>query len=739
MMAFLIEPFFYCLLASVIWAPIVFLLATRFHDDDGLSMADKLWPSALLIAALPALLAPIAATFGLSLRNPPPLPPMNTPSIAADYAPVTPVTTVVAQSPAMNLTEILTAVAGLYFYGFIMFVMLGAVRMIWFSYRVRFAYEVDEPDLEAGFEQWRRRMGIARTPRYAFTDAVSSVCVHGFIRPTILMPMCLLDRVSVRDAILMGAHEMAHIKRGDTWLFALITIVKAVFWFNPFIHRIAARTNLAAEQAADALVISRGANRRQYAQCFVEGLRFAAGAPRGDHALVPSFTPFDKRSRRERLNAILSKTGGASLLGAPKKTGLVLCIIAATGLAFAQAALAVAPKPPEEALPQSPVDGEVTFGFGKKSKLLRGERKTHEGIDIKAPRGTDIRAAGGGKVIDATKRYKGQTAWGKVVVIDHGHGLVTRYAHLDGYVVQKGDRVEAGEVIGTVGSTGKSSGPHLHFEVIQDGVNIDPAPVVVATPGPAPKPHSMLRPSRRVRVSPEPVLVTPPEPALVAPSEVEPAAPSMLEPAVPLVIEPSNGGNGHSDHDHSVNENLEKRLAGKRERIEKRMREEFLELKSFAAENEFMFGPDDFEFDGQEAFEGLADVLGDLDFQIAGLNEFHFEMPDITSLGESFRLSDEDRAEIRRVQKEAKREFALAQREAKKELKRAQHKWKTAQRARERERAEAINDSGFEREEMLALREEALKEAQIALEKERAEIERIRAKLKRQNRDQKNK
>jgi len=721
MMNLVIEPFFFCLLASMIWAPMVFLLASRFRSDDAAPFADKLWPAALLIAALPALMAPIVAVLGLSLRNPPPLPPMSAPSVSADYVSAAPASTVAVVKPSLDLAEILTTAAGLYFYGFILFLMLGVFRIIWFSYRVQFAYDLDEARLEEGLEEWRRRMKLKRAPRYAFTDAVSSVCVHGFFRPIILMPMSLLDRVSVKDAILMGAHEMAHIKRGDTWLFAYATAVKAVFWFNPFIHRIAARANLAAEQAADALVIARGASRKQYAQCFVEGLRFAAGAPRGDHALVPSFTPFDKRSRRERLDAILSKTGGSPMLSLANKIGLTLSIIAAAAVAFAQAALAVAPKPPEEALPEAPVQGEITFGFGKKSKALGGERKTHEGVDVKAPRGTVVRAAGDGKVIDATKRYKGQTAWGNVVVIDHGHGLVTRYAHLDSYIVKKGDRVAAGEAIGAVGSTGRSTGPHLHFEVIQDGVNIDPAPVIVAEPMPAPKPRHAMRSPRAVKISPTPRIATPPSPA---------AAPR---------AEARTKDNDRVHRDRTKNAKLEKKLAGKRERLEKRLREQFQDFETFAAANNFNFDMGDFEFEAQEAFEEFAETIGDLDFHFDGLEEFHIEMPEIAGLREGFELSEEDLAEIRRAQEEAKREVARAQREIKKEMKRAQREWKYAQRERAEAIEEAMKEAHFDHEEMLALREQALKEAQVALEKERVEIERMRAELKRQKSERKKK
>ncbi len=722
-MQVIIEPFFYCLLASMIWAPIVFLISSKLNKQDTPALADKLWPSALLIAALPALFAPVAAALGLSLRNPAPLPPMGAPTAITDYAPVAISTPRVTAEPAMGLADILTTAAGLYFYGFILFLMLGIVRMVWFSYRVGFSYDLDEPRLEAGFEEWRTRIGIKRPPRYAFTYAVSSVCVHGFFRPVILLPMSLLDRVSVNDAILMGAHEMAHIKRGDTWLFAFITAVKAVFWFNPFVHRIAARANLAAEQAADALVITSGASRRQYAQCFVEGLRFAVGSPRADHALVPSFTPFDKRSRRERLDAILSRAGGSPMLSVPNKIGMTLSIVAAAGLAFAQAALAVAPKPPGEALPQSPVEGEVTFGFGKKSKALGAERpQTHEGIDLRAPKGTTVRAAGDGKIVAATNRYKGQPAWGNVVVIDHGHGLITRYAHLDRYVVKKGDYVKAGKAIGAVGSTGKSSGPHLHFEVIQDGIHIDPAPVIAAEPMPAPRP--MMKPARAITITPAPAIAIAPMPPTIR-SDYHPEEDAGLDP--------------------EFDEKLEKRLAGKFRKLDKQLREQFNNFDAFVDMNDF-----EFDFDDAEIIEEITEQMNEMNFDFGELNDFQLEMPEIASMGEMLKWSDEDRAEVRRVQEEAQREVKRAMKEVKRELKHAERERETAKREREyerrydreeseREREEALEEARMHQIEMLDLREEALREAERDLKRERAELDRMRAELEREKRKGKNK
>ena len=721
-----IEPFFFCLIASMIWAPIVFLIASRFHYDEGSAVFDKLWPAALFLAAMPALIAPVTAALGLSLRAPEPLPPMSAPVAVQEYTTAAPVVSSTPLTTSIGISDVLTAAAGLYFYGFLLFFCLGAVRMIWFSYRVNYAYEVDEPQLEKGFDQWRRRMKLKRMPRYAFTDAVSSVCVHGFFRPTILMPMNLLDRVSVDDAILMGAHEMAHIRRGDTWLFAFATITKAVFWFNPFIHRIAARANLTAEQAADALVISCGANRKDYAKCFVEGLRFAANAPRNDYALVPSFTPFDKRSRRERLDAILSKTGVAPLMTLASKMSLVISILMAFALAFAQAAFAVSPKPVEEALSQIPVEGEVTFGFGDKSKKLGDKRPSHEGIDIRAALGTVVRAAGDGKVVDATSRYKGKKSWGNVVVIDHGHGLVTRYAHMDSFSVKKGDRVKAGDKIGAVGSTGKSTGPHLHFEVIQDGQHVDPSHVISVGPVKLPAFRTAKRSFQPVRVAKAPEAVSRVQtvvkpPALPTPPSVE-----------VTVIAPS-----------PAELELDEQLAGKLARMDTKVRDELKNFKGFA---DF-----DIEFEG---FEELVEDMGDIDFNSDFIEDFQIELPKIANLSSHFELTEEDKRELKRARKEAKREAERTLKQARQEIARANKERELAVREitrdferslrdrehevenRIREQEHALEESRrHDKEEVLTMREQALLEAQEQIEEEREEIIRRLEEIKDQKRN----
>jgi murein DD-endopeptidase MepM/ murein hydrolase activator NlpD len=117
-----------------------------------------------------------------------------------------------------------------------------------------------------------------------------------------------------------------------------------------------------------------------------------------------------------------------------------------------------------------PVEGSVTSGFGPRVHPLTGQQRLHAGLDVAAAAGTPIRAAAAGQIIAATTLG----GYGLAVDIRHGDGTVTRYAHQSRLLVRPGQQVAAGQVIGLVGSTGASTGPHLHFEVQVGGGPIDP-------------------------------------------------------------------------------------------------------------------------------------------------------------------------------------------------------------------------------------------------------------------------
>lgn len=118
-----------------------------------------------------------------------------------------------------------------------------------------------------------------------------------------------------------------------------------------------------------------------------------------------------------------------------------------------------------------PVPGAVSSGFGMRIHPITGQNRMHNGVDMNAAQGDPIRAARAGTVILAG--VKG--GYGNTIMVDHGGGMVTLYAHQSRLGASVGDRVAAGEVIGYIGSTGQSTGPHLHFEVRIDGNPVDPA------------------------------------------------------------------------------------------------------------------------------------------------------------------------------------------------------------------------------------------------------------------------
>jgi murein DD-endopeptidase MepM/ murein hydrolase activator NlpD len=119
----------------------------------------------------------------------------------------------------------------------------------------------------------------------------------------------------------------------------------------------------------------------------------------------------------------------------------------------------------------SPLDPDrVSSAYGQRSDPLTGATRVHHGVDIPLATGEDVRSLKGGTVVESQERG----GYGQTIVVDHGDGLTTRYAHLSARHVGAGDRVAAGQVLGLAGQTGRATGPHLHLEVRMDGASIDP-------------------------------------------------------------------------------------------------------------------------------------------------------------------------------------------------------------------------------------------------------------------------
>jgi murein DD-endopeptidase MepM/ murein hydrolase activator NlpD len=131
---------------------------------------------------------------------------------------------------------------------------------------------------------------------------------------------------------------------------------------------------------------------------------------------------------------------------------------------------APAPATTPAAQPAKHSSGRVSSRFGWRQDPIDGQSRFHKGTDVAMAYGQDVRAATAGRVVSVGER----SGYGLTVVVSHGHGLETRYAHLSSAGVRPGDAVGAGDVIARTGNSGRSTGPHLHFEVLDRGQPVDP-------------------------------------------------------------------------------------------------------------------------------------------------------------------------------------------------------------------------------------------------------------------------
>lgn len=582
------EALIACLAISVVWAGALLIGAMQL-ERSGVVRGDKLWIGVLLLAILPSLAAPTLAAFGVSLRQPAATPVILEAAAAAvagesktdvvlapgAKADGSPIAVIDAALAAITAEQATAALSLLYVYGVFLALFIWLARQAGFLAASALAEPVRNETLLKAVDDWAFDFGV-EAPALKRSRHVSSVCVYGAVSPVVLMPHDLDNRVAMDDIALMCAHEIAHLKRGDTRLFTATALARVLFWFNPLVTRIAANVEMAAEESADRLVIAAGVDRRAYASCFIKGLKYAAMKQNILPALAPGFTPNDRQGRRRRLDFILS-AGGERLTTAGARAMLAGAASIAALIAVGQAAFAVDPEAAAEKKRlapvakadtpdfKKPVDGDVTLNFGETYRSLEDDktRAIHNGVDIKAAKGAPVKASARGVIVEATSRLPDLPRYGTTVVIDHGHGLISRYAHLDSYAVTIGETVAKGDVIGAVGETGLVTGPHLHFEVLKNGTPVDPR-LAFAPPASEP-PAAPVWAGATAPVAP-PAPVEPREPL----DPLEPLEPIVIldnayvDPALHFVFKGTDGfafGNGDTLTDRMAAD-LEQRLLG---------------------------------------------------------------------------------------------------------------------------------------------------------------------------------
>lgn len=352
----------------------------------------------------------------------------------------------------------------------------------------------------AGFTQYSNYAG----PPVLETPATISPMLVGCRQPRLLLPRHLRDFDASQQQMII-AHELTHWQRRDHWWLHASLLLQTVFWFNPALQALAGRLHRAQELGCDRTVLARRSmqDRRHYAAALLAQLKFQLPAMNTVHATA--FGGTGQKALAERIGMLRLpdlgagshlRRGGQAMLAAGGMTVLVACLTLQPALAWrgapqmagerhagqdgdgATAAINVTTALPLWRLPLA--QPRISSPYGPRPRPIASAASFHHGIDFAAKRGTPVLAPAAGTVLESTAWYQGQAKFGNVVVIDHGNGLVSMYAHMDQRAVRPGQTIAAGEVIGKSGNTGKTSGPHLHWEVQHNGSHIDPALMVRA-------------------------------------------------------------------------------------------------------------------------------------------------------------------------------------------------------------------------------------------------------------------
>ena len=252
-------------------------------------------------------------------------------------------------------------------------------------------------------------------------------------------------------------HEKMHAKYFHTIDLILTELFIAFLWFHPFVYFFRKSIRAVHEFQVDDSIVARGISRRNYLELMLHNLD-AMGQP------VGFYNYFNGITLKKRIKMITQEKSDKKQ---KLKYFLLLPVMAILIMSFGVQNFE---KPDFFPLEKGSYD-KITSTHGKVFKNpFTDKMVTHMGLDISAPEGTKIFAAGAGRVLKVST----EEGWGNLLIIDHGNGYETWYAHLERANVIEGAMVKRGQVVANVGNTGYSTGPHLHFEVRVNGERLNP-------------------------------------------------------------------------------------------------------------------------------------------------------------------------------------------------------------------------------------------------------------------------
>ncbi|QJD86984.1 M23/M56 family metallopeptidase [Cohnella herbarum] len=379
-------------------------------------------------------------------------------------------------------------------------VWLSGVALIWLLLSVghlrtslAFRKEARIPiprELDELFTKIRASSGIHSRVGLRLTRLVSAPALFGIRSPVVLIPREVLGHLTEAEWECVIRHELAHCQRRDIPINLLAYLLASVHWFNPAVWFGLQRMRIDQENACDATVLSSSELKEPYAASIVKLLEIGAS-----QKTVTAGVGFfgNKKQIKRRIVMIRDYQPSKKKISLIGLSLLLAAAVLTLPSAFADSKPAPSEQIEEAAQPlaeiipaaktsdesaiefslQLPKGSKISSPFGYRIHPVSAKKSLHDGIDIAGKKGTDIVAAAGGKVVLA----ESVSAKGLTVTIEHNKVWSTEYRHLDKLSVKEGDEVKEGDLIGLMGSTGNSTGPHLHFSVLKNGEYVDPNPV----------------------------------------------------------------------------------------------------------------------------------------------------------------------------------------------------------------------------------------------------------------------
>jgi len=275
-------------------------------------------------------------------------------------------------------------------------------------------------------------------------------------------------------------HEKAHVYQRHSADLLFAELIHVLLWFNPFVKLFIHAIKQVHEYLADEAVLRSGTNKTAYSQLLLTQCALASNT-----AIASSFSSHIKKRIVMIAKIKSSKFSQIKLLIALPVLGMLAFLFSCAehnvGENAASGSEATSVPQATQAESQSvprifPVSGvhSITSSWGTRIHPILKVEKHHSGCDIKADTGTPVVATANGVVAEIPATFTQGKGYGRYITIDHGNGYMTRYAQLSDYNVSVGQQISEGDIIGYVGSSGTSTGPHLHYEVLVNGKDTDP-------------------------------------------------------------------------------------------------------------------------------------------------------------------------------------------------------------------------------------------------------------------------